>query len=148
MHLQNITDQALRSRMLLEDVVTKAIYKDSVEIYGLREPAILEKLFGYLASASSGLANISKLSSMLGIDRTQTSNYLSFLENTFLIFSLPKYSPLIRETLRSQPKIHLIDQGFAPIFATPPTLSTNQLSPVTSMHFSLTTSTFGVIAPK
>lgn len=56
---------------------------------------------------------------MLGIDRSQTSKYISFLENTYLVFSLSKYSPLIRETLRSQPKIHLIDQGFAPIFATP-----------------------------
>ena len=119
MHLLNIHDSGLRSKMLLEDVVTKAIYKDSVEIFGLREPAILEKLFSYLATASSGLVNISKLSSMLGIDRTQTSRYLSFLENTYLVFSLSKCSPLIRESLRSQPKVHLIDQGFGPIFATP-----------------------------
>lgn len=119
MHLQEISDPTLRTRMLLEDVVTKAIYKDSVEIFGLREPAILEKIFSYLASASSGLVNVSKLASMLGIDRTQTSKYISFLKNTYLVFSLSKYSPLIRESLRSQPKIHLIDQGFAPIFATP-----------------------------
>lgn len=119
MHLLDIQDSGLRSKMLLEDVVTKAIYKDSVEIFGLREPAILEKLFSYLASSSSGLVNISKLSSMLGIDRTQTSRYLSFLENTYLVFSLNKYSPLIRESLRSQPKIHLVDQGFGSIYATP-----------------------------
>lgn len=119
MHLQEISDPTLRTRMLLEDVVTKAIYKDSVEIFGLREPAILEKLFSYLASASSGLVNVSKLASMLGIDRSQTSKYISFLENTYLVFSLSKYSSLIRESLRSQSKIHLIDQGFAPIFATP-----------------------------
>mgnify|MGYP001614022401 CR=1 FL=1 len=120
MHLLDISDPTLRSKMLLEDVLTKAIYKDSVEIFGLREPAILERLFGYLASSSSGLANISKLSSMLGIDRLQTSRYLSFLENTYLVFPLQKYSHLIRESIRSQNKIHLIDQGFGPIFATSP----------------------------
>lgn len=119
MHLLDVHDPILRNKMLLEDIVTKAIYKDSVEIFGLREPAILEKLFSYLATNSSGLANISKLSSMLGVDRTQTSKYLSFLENTYLIFSLSKYSPLIRKSIRSQPKIHLIDQGFSSIFATP-----------------------------
>jgi hypothetical protein len=43
MHLQDISDPTLRTRMNLEDVVTKAIYKDSVEIFGLREPAILGK---------------------------------------------------------------------------------------------------------
>lgn len=120
MHLLDVEDPSLRAKMLLEDVVTKAIYKDSVEIFGLREPAILERLFGYLATASAGLVNISKLSSMLGIDRTQTSRYLSFLENTYLIFPLQKYSHLIRESIRSQNKIHLIDQGFGAIFATPP----------------------------
>lgn len=119
MHLQEISDPILRTKMLLEDVVTKAVYKDSVEIFGLREPALLEKLFSYLASSSSSLVNVSKLASMLGIDRTQTSKYISFLENTYLVFSLSKYSPLIRETLRSQSKIHLIDQGFGPIFTTP-----------------------------
>lgn len=120
MHLLDIDDPSLRAKMLLEDVVTKAIYKDSVEIFGLREPAILEQLFGYLASSSSGLVNITKLSSMLSIDRVQTTRYLSFLENTYLIFPLQKYSHLMRESIRSQNKINLIDQGFGPIFATPP----------------------------
>lgn len=120
MHLQEISDSTLRSKMLLEDVVTKAIYKDSVEIFGLREPAVVEKLFSYLASASSGLVNISKLSSMLGIDRLQTSKYFSFLENTYLLFSLQNYSPLIRESIRSQKKTYLIDQGFGPVYNTSP----------------------------
>lgn len=120
MHLQEVYDSTLRSKMLLEDVVTNAIYKDSVEIFGLREPAVVEKLFSYLASASSGLANISKLASMLGIDRIQTTKYLNFLENTYLLFSLQNYSPLIRESIRSQEKVYLIDQGFGPIYNTHP----------------------------
>lgn len=131
MHLQEVNDSTLRSKMLLEDVVTKAIYKDSVEIFGLREPAVVEKLFGYLASASSGLVNISKLASMLGIDRVQTAKYLSFLENTYLLFSLSNYSPLIRESIRSQEKVHLIDQGFGAIYNTS---SDNILESVVARH--------------
>jgi len=112
LHLLDIADKEIWTKMLNEDVVTKAIYKDSVEMFGLREPAILEKLFAYLASSTSGLVNILKLSNMLQIDREQVSRYLSFLENTLLIFPLSKYSPQIRESLRSQQKIHLTDQGF------------------------------------
>jgi len=119
LHLLAIDDKEMWTRMLTEDVVTKAIYKDSVEIFGLREPAVLEKLFSYLSAASSGLVNLVKLSSMLGIDRIQLRKYLSYLENTLLIFPLGKFSKQIRETIRSQEKIHLIDQGFFHIYQTP-----------------------------
>lgn len=116
MHLLDIPQKELWTKMIVEDVVTKAIYKDAVEIFGLREPAVLEKLFSYLSASTGGIANILKLSSMLGVDRVQVSKYLSFLENSLLIFSLKKYSPRIRETLRSQEKIHLTDQGFGQVY--------------------------------
>lgn len=116
LHLLTVDDREIWTRMLIEDVVTKAIYKDSVEIFGLREPAILEKLFAYLASSTSGLVNQVKLASMLGIDRIQVGKYLTFLENTLLVFPLLKYSRQIRESIRSQEKIHLIDQGFNQIY--------------------------------
>jgi predicted AAA+ superfamily ATPase len=98
--------------------VTKAVYKDSVEIFGLREPAILEKLFAYLSSVTGGLVNLVKLSSMLGVDRIQAGKYLHFLQNTLLIFPLHKYSRKVRETVRSQEKMHLIDQGFCEVYQT------------------------------
>lgn len=119
LHLLTIDDKEIWTRMLLEDVVTKAIYKDSVEMFGLREPAILEKLFSYLSASSSGMANLLKISSMLGIDRVQTRKYLFYLTNTYLVFPLGKYSRQVRETIRSQEKVHLVDQGFFHIYQTP-----------------------------
>lgn len=116
MHILEVAEKEIWTKMLLEDVVTKAIYKDSVEVFGLREPAVLEKMFSYAASSTAGLTNLTKLASMLGIDRIQTGNYLTFLENTLLVFSLPKYSRQVRETIRSQKKLHLIDQGFAQVY--------------------------------
>lgn len=119
MHLLDVPEKEIWMKMLTEDVVTKALYKDSVQIFGIREPATLERLFSYLANATSGLANILKLSNMLGIERIITSNYLSFLENSLLVFPLRKYSHQIRESLRSQEKIHIIDQGFGQIYLPP-----------------------------
>lgn len=116
MHLLDISEKEVLMKMLTEDVVTKALYKDAVQIFGIREPATLEGLFSYLANATSGLVNIQKLSSMLGTERIITSNYLSFLENSLLVFPLHKYSRQIRESLRSQEKIHIIDQGFGQIY--------------------------------
>lgn len=119
MHLLDIPEKEVWMKMLTEDVVTKALYKDAVQIFGIREPATLERLFSYLANATSGLANILKLSNMLGTERIITSNYLSFLENSLLVFPLRKYSRRIRESLRSQEKIHVIDQGFGQIYLPP-----------------------------
>ncbi|MDO8515520.1 MAG: ATP-binding protein [bacterium] len=119
MHLLNIPEKELWTKMLVEDIVTKAIYKDAVQIFGIREPAVLEKMFSYLAASTAGLVNVSKLSGMLGIERVQTTNYLTFLENSLLVFPLQKYSRQIRESLRSQEKIHLTDQGFGQVYSSP-----------------------------
>jgi hypothetical protein len=116
MHLLDVTLKELWMKMLSEDIITKALYKDAVGIFGLREPAVLEKMFAFLAASTAGIVNLKKLSGMLGIERVQTANYLRFLENSLLVFPLPKYARQIRESLRSQEKIHLSDQGFGQIY--------------------------------
>ncbi len=118
-HLLSIDERELRLKLLAEDIVTKAIYKDEVEMFGLREPAVLEKLLAYLSASTSGLASQVKLASMLGIDRIQTGRYLDFLKTTLLVFPLSKYSRQIRESVRSQEKIHVVDQGLGHIYQAP-----------------------------
>jgi len=56
---------------------------------------------------------------MLGVERIQSSRYLSFLENTMMLFQIPKFSYQIRESLRSQQKVHVIDQGFGRVYSSP-----------------------------
>jgi predicted AAA+ superfamily ATPase len=111
-HILNQDNPELLKKLIHEDVVQKVIYKDLVDLYGIREPAVLEKVFYYLVKGSGQILNITSLSQTLGISRQTLSQYLSFLKRAYLYFELPKFSLSIKQTLGSAVKTHLIDPVF------------------------------------
>lgn len=104
---------------LKDNMIDKAIYRDLAQIYGVREPEVLERMFRYLAEISSGLANISDLSSTFKLSWEATQNYLTYLKQAYLVFTLPKYSPSPKETARSLEKAHVIDTALMGLFSIP-----------------------------
>ena len=117
-HLLGLSDEEWR-QSLKDDIVDKVLYRDLVQLYGIKEPETLERMFRYLAATSSGILNISGLAANLKMSWESTQNYLSYLEQAYLIFSLPKYSRSPKETARSYKKIHVIDSGLMQIFSEP-----------------------------
>lgn len=104
---------------LKDNMIDKAIYRDLAQIYGVREPEVLEKMLRYLAEISSGLVNISDLSSTFKLSWEATQNYLTYLQQAYLVFTLPKYSPSPKETARSLEKVHVIDTAIMGLFSLP-----------------------------
>jgi len=100
-----------------EDIVDKVLYRDLVQLYGIREPETLERMFRYVAEVSSGVLNLSDLSSNLKISWESAQNYLTYLKQAFLIFTLPKYSRSPKETARSLEKVHVVDSAIMSIFS-------------------------------
>jgi predicted AAA+ superfamily ATPase len=115
-HLVDLESASWQS-ILKEDIVDKVVYRDLVQLYNIKEPGILEKMFRYLASTSSGILNLSTLSSNLKISWETTLNYLTYLKQAYLVFTLPKYSRSPKETARSLEKAHVIDPGIMAIFS-------------------------------
>lgn len=110
------TPEELRTRLLTEDVVQKVIFRDLVERYSIREPSSLERLFAYLGKNTSGIINVSTLSASLELSRPIVEQYLSYLEHSLLIFRLHKFSHSPKESLRSNPKAHLIDPSLPRLY--------------------------------
>lgn len=106
----------LYNKFIKEDILDKVIFRDIVELYKIREPSYLEKLFYYLGSATSALVNITTLSRALGVSREVIERYISYLERSLLYFRLPKYSKSLKESLRSNPKGHLMDPALGNFF--------------------------------
>ncbi|OGG17363.1 hypothetical protein A3D78_04080 [Candidatus Gottesmanbacteria bacterium RIFCSPHIGHO2_02_FULL_39_14] len=106
----------LWTRLLTEDIVQKVIFRDLVERYNIRQPTSLERLFAYLGKNSSGIINVSTLSAGIELSRPITEQYLSYLEQSLLIFRIPKFSHSPKESLRSNPKAHLIDPSLANLY--------------------------------
>ena len=110
-HLLQTKEKTMRQRLLREDVIEKAIYRDLVELYQIKKPAALEKLFLYLCEHSSELLNISNIAASLGLSREYTERYLDYLEAAFLIFRYGKYAKSVEEQVRSMEKCYVTDPG-------------------------------------
>jgi len=117
-HLINIKSEDWK-KILKEDVVDKVVYRDLVQLYDVHQPEILERMFRYLTQISSGVLNLSDLASNLKISWETTQNYLTYLKQAFLVFTLPKYSHSPKETARSLEKTHVVDPGIMAIFSLP-----------------------------
>lgn len=115
-HLFEVKNDTIRKRLFREDIIEKVIYRDLVELFGIKKPFVLERLFLYLADISSGILNISNISSSLGLSREYTENYINYLKNAYLVFSVPKFARSMESRLRSSEKIFVMDTGLQSTF--------------------------------
>ncbi len=89
------------------------LYKDIIKRYKIRNPKQIEDLATYLISnianeySYNSLAKIGKIKSSHTIEK-----YLSYLEESFILFSLSRFSYKVKEQLSSNKKIYCIDNGF------------------------------------
>jgi predicted AAA+ superfamily ATPase len=112
-HLFKITEETIFRKLLKEDVVEKVIYRDLVELFGVKKPLILEKLFIYLADISANILNVSHISSSLGLSREYVEKYLDYLKSAYLVFSLPKFTRSVESRIRSAEKVFMIDTALS-----------------------------------
>ncbi|MCL5674714.1 MAG: ATP-binding protein [Candidatus Omnitrophica bacterium] len=114
-HIFEITDEILKYKLLREDVIEKIIYRDLVELFGIKKPFVLEKLFLYLAEHSSEILNISNISNTLQLSREYIEKYIDYLKQAYIIKTIKKYSSSVEKMLRSNVKCFLIDNGLIKI---------------------------------
>ncbi len=115
-YLFHISEPILWKRMLKEDIVDKVLYRDLTQLFGIKKPVTLEKLFLYLTGMSSGILNISNIANSLQLSREYTEKYLEYLKRAYLIFALRKYTASIEKRIRSNEKVYVVDHGLINAF--------------------------------
>ncbi len=115
-YLFQITEPILWRKMLREDVVEKVLYRDLTQLFGIKKPLVLERLFLYLTGTSSGILNISSIANSLKLSREYTEKYLEYLRGAYLIFTINKYAPSIEKQVRSNEKVYVVDHGLLNAF--------------------------------
>ena len=106
-----IKDIEVWQKLLLEDIITRGIYKDILTIYNIKSPEILEKLLYYIAANSSQAFAYSSIASTFGIDTVTIMTYLGYLKQAFLINILENYSTNIAKVIRTNKKLSVLDNG-------------------------------------
>lgn len=118
-NLFEIKEGLLWKKLVREDIVEKVIYRDLVDLYDIKKPEVLEKLFFYLADITSQILSVTNISNSLGLSREYTDKYLFYLEQALLVRRLKKFSRSVEKTIRSMDKVHLLDSGLITAFANP-----------------------------
>jgi len=96
---------------LISDILSKTLYRDIAELYKVRMPSKLEELFVNIAANTSETFSNSSLSRNLGISIEAITNYITYLESSYLIGELRLYSKTAEKSLRSNRKYFIIDCG-------------------------------------
>ncbi len=75
------------------------------------KPQTTQRFFKMLAASHGQIWNASKIGASLGLNYHTVNSYLEYLQNTYLILSLPSYHSNIRKRLVKSPKIFWRDSG-------------------------------------
>ncbi|MDP2336672.1 MAG: ATP-binding protein [Bacteroidota bacterium] len=104
--LENQNDNYINS--LYENI----LYRDVMVRNNLTNEKELLELVYYLASNVSRLSSFSSLAKTIGVKNASTiSNYLQFIQNTYLIFQVNKFDFSLKKQIQNTKKTYFIDQA-------------------------------------
>lgn len=99
---------------LLKRVYDDILYRDIVARYGIKQVKPLRELGLYFLSNIGGTFSYNNLKKVLGLGSMNTiKSYADFLENSYLIFLVNRFSYSLKQQFVSLKKIYCIDNGLA-----------------------------------
>ncbi len=98
-------------KRLVEDIITKGLYRDIVSVYSIRSPEILEKLMFFIAANQGQAFAYSSIAKTMGIDTVTISSYIGYLSQAFLVGVQENYSTNIGKVIRKNKKLYIVDNG-------------------------------------
>jgi len=100
---------------LLDDVV----YKDIVVRKSIKQHKVLRQLAIYMIGNYGMYYSLNKLKDQFGISSVRSvADYISYLEKSYLIFSVPKFSHSIKKQIANPRKVYSVDTGLAKVVST------------------------------
>lgn len=107
-YIQTENEQFLKS--LYDDI----FFRDVVARYQIRKEKLLKELLHYLISNISKEISYNSLRKMLGLGNAVTvKEYISYFEESYLLFTINKFDYSLRKQLINPKKIYVIDTGLA-----------------------------------
>jgi len=104
--LVGIKDKDIIKKYIRESIVEKVIYRDIPKLFKIRDITTIESLLNILMEEPGQLIEISSLAKELKISRQTLSNYLTYLEESFLIRKLYNFSRSRRKVERKLKKYY------------------------------------------
>ncbi len=100
-----------KEEKILNDLVEGFLYKDILNLEGVKKSSTLQRLVQMLAFRIGSEINYSSLGNDLGINRLTVEKYIDILEKNFIVFSLNTFSKNQDNEIRKSRKIYFWDNG-------------------------------------
>jgi len=89
--LVGVKDKTVVKKYLRESIVEKVVFRDLPALLGVRDVSSLESLLNILMEEPGQLLELSQLAGELKLSRQTLANYLTYLEECFLVRKLYNY---------------------------------------------------------
>jgi uncharacterized protein len=100
-----------RDSIKLDNAIDATLYRDLLNVYGIRNPKILGQLLDYLADKVTTPVSPVRISKDLKITDETSKFYLQYLQDVYLIYPVYKYGYSNKITRSSLPKYYFSDTG-------------------------------------
>lgn len=95
----------------MQQIIDKYIKKDIKDLAKIKDIRRFNNLLTVLASQSGQLVNIDQLSNIVGIAKQTVENYISILENTYILKLVSPFSSSAKVEIVKSPKVFFYDTG-------------------------------------
>lgn len=100
-----------KEEKILNDLVDGFLYKDILNLEGIKKSSTLQRLIQMLAYRIGSEINYASLGNDLGINRITVEKYIDILEKNFIVFSLNAFSKNQDNEIRKGRKVYFWDNG-------------------------------------
>lgn len=100
-----------RRRIYLRELVSSCLFRDILELEGVRKSDKLIKLLQLLAFQIGREVSITELGSQLGMSKNTTDRYLDLLEKSFVIYKRTGFSRNLRKEVSKTCRYYFLDTG-------------------------------------
>ena len=105
------TEQAALREQLLGELVGAYLYRDILQLDGVRRAEKIVDLLRLLAFQIGQEVSLTELASSLAINRATVERYLDLLEKVFVIFKVRGFSRNLRKEVSKNPRYYFFDNG-------------------------------------
>lgn len=105
------TEDTQKRKQYLDELVGSYLYKDILEMEGLKHPEKLVDLLRLLAFQIGNSVSLAELASNLAINRETVERYLDLLEKSFVIFKVSGFSRNLRKEVVKNNRYYFYDNG-------------------------------------
>jgi len=100
-----------RREQYLREIISSYLYKDILELDGVRHSAKIGRLLQLIAFQIGKEVSCNELATHLGMSKNTVERYLDLLEKAFVIFSLQGFSRNLRKEITKNFRYYFLDVG-------------------------------------